>query len=176
VRAKEARGQGNADATSRIVLTESGSGGTHATITTDVKLSGKAAAMGGRMVGDVSAKMVDTFATNLAAMLEGPGDEPVEAADETPSPADDAPEAGTPTTVETAAVEADAGDAPSADGPSLPKPPPLREAPPPAADAELDALDLAGSVIAGRLSDPKTLAAVLGGAFAVGFLLGRRSS
>src|SRR5215203_2325294 len=76
VRAKETRGQGNADATSRLALTEQGGTGTHATINTDVKLSGKAAAMGGRMVGDVSAKMVDTFATNLAAMLEGPG-EPV---------------------------------------------------------------------------------------------------
>src|SRR3954464_12313146 len=65
VRAKESRGQGNADATSRLELSSSDGGGTHAVIHTDVKLSGKAAAMGGRMVGDVSAKMVDTFATNL---------------------------------------------------------------------------------------------------------------
>src|SRR4051794_9920344 len=46
VRAKETRGQGNADATSKLALSEH-DGGTHATIHTDVKLSGKAAAMGG---------------------------------------------------------------------------------------------------------------------------------
>src|SRR3954452_20024717 len=55
VRAKETRGQGNADATSRLELSSANGGGTHAVIHTDVKLSGKAAAMGGRMVGDVSA-------------------------------------------------------------------------------------------------------------------------
>jgi carbon monoxide dehydrogenase subunit G len=174
VRAKETRGQGNADATSRIELSEH-DGGTHATITTDVKLSGRAAAMGGRMVGDVSAKMVDTFAQNLSKMLEGPGDAgepttdetPAVSAGDTPSPADDAPSAGTPSTVEAAATESSPKDAPR-------KKPPLREAPPPAAESELNALDLAGSVIAGRLSEPKTLAVVVGGAFALGFLVGRR--
>jgi uncharacterized protein len=171
VRAKETRGQGNADATSKLALSEK-DGGTHAVINTDVKLSGKAAAMGGRMVGDVSAKMVDTFAKNLAAMLEGDGGAAA-TPDETPSPADDAPSSGTPSTVEATAAE------PKAEAPEEPaaaaSKPPLREAPPPAAEAELNALDLAGSVIAGRLSDPKALAAVVGGAFVVGFLLGRRS-
>jgi uncharacterized protein len=165
VRAKETRGQGNADATSRLALTSTG-GGTHATIDTDVKLSGKAAAMGGRMVGDVSAKMVDTFATNLAAMLEGPaaGDG---ATDESPAVGADE---STPATVEAAATEATKAS-PVRDRP------PLREAPPPPAEpaqAELNALDLAGSVIAGRLSEPKALAAVVGAAFVLGFVLGRR--
>lgn len=177
VRAKETRGQGNADATSRLALSDTG-GGTHAKISTDVKLSGKAAAMGGRMVGDVSAKMVDTFAQNLAAMLEGPGaDEATTdetdavSADETPSPADDAPSAGTPSTVEATATQSEAAK----EKPAAEPRPPLREAPPPAAEAELNALDLAGSVIAGRLADPKALVVVVGAALAVGFLLGRRA-
>lgn len=145
VNAKEARGQGSADATSMIALEER-DGVTHSTIHTDVKLSGKAAAMGGRMVGDVSAKMVDTFATNLAAMLEGGGEEPA--------------------TERTAA----AANGASAQTESRS---PLREAPPPAAETELNAVDLAGSVIAGRLQDPKTLAAVVGGAFLLGYLVGK---
>jgi carbon monoxide dehydrogenase subunit G len=137
VRAKETRGQGTAEATSRIALEDRGET-THATITTDVKLSGKAAAMGGRMVGDVSAKMVDTFARNLAAML-GDGD-----AEEAPAP-----------------------EAPP--GPETPR----FQVPPPA-EAELDALDLAGSVIAGRLQRPRALATALGVVFLLGFAAGRR--
>src|SRR4051794_6126037 len=182
VRAKETRGQGNADATSRLAVTPGSGDGSHVTINTDVKLSGKAAAMGGRMVGDVSAKMVDTFATNLSAMLAGPGSDSSSddadtnetqavQPDQTPSPADEAPSEGTPSTVEAAATEkAEAKEAP----PGRDKPP-LREAPrpapAPAAESELNALDLAGSVIAGRLSDPKALGLVVGAAFAVGFVL-----
>jgi hypothetical protein len=111
--------------------------------------------------------MVDTFAQNLSQMLEGPGEAPA-TSEETPSPADEAPDAGTPSTVEAAAAD----DEPA----TKPPPPPLREAPPPAADAELNALDLAGSVVAGRLQEPKTLAAALGIAFLIGVLVGRRSS
>jgi uncharacterized protein len=90
VRAKETRGQGNAEATSRLTLAATDDG-TRAEIDTEVKLTGKAAAMGGRMVGDVSAAMIDTFAANLATMLarpdgdagapSAPQEEPVEALD-----------------------------------------------------------------------------------------------
>ena len=176
VKAKETRGQGTANATSRLSLAEQ-NGGTHASIDTDVKLSGKAAAMGGRMIGDVSAKMVETFATNLRAMLEGGGEagateEIAAVSDETPSPAGEAPESGTPSTVEAAA----GGGPDTSSASETPKPPPLREAPPPpAAESELNALDLAGSVIAGRLSEPRTLFAVLGITFLIGVLVGRRS-
>ncbi|ADB51451.1 SRPBCC family protein [Conexibacter woesei] len=70
VKAKEARGQGTADATVRTALVEQPDG-THATIETDVLLAGKVAAMGRGVVTDVSARLVETFAGNLAAMLEG---------------------------------------------------------------------------------------------------------
>ena len=157
VRAKEARGQGSADATSRTALEER-DGTTHATIRTDVKLSGKAAAMGGRMVGDVSAKMVDTFAKNLAAMLTGPASsaDSAEAADSAVQqgaepPADASPRAGVRPLRE------------------VPPPPPE----PPAAQAELDALGLARGVVMSRLQDPRALGVALGAAFLAGYLAGR---
>ena len=73
-RARESRGQGNADAQVQMALS-SENGTTRGTIDTDVKLSGKAAAMGGGVIKEVSGKLVDQFARNLAAML-GEGAEP----------------------------------------------------------------------------------------------------
>ena len=78
VKAKEARGQGTADAHVRMALA-SEPDGTHATMETEVALSGRAAAMGRGVIADVSARLVETFASNLAQMLEStpaPVDEP----------------------------------------------------------------------------------------------------
>src|ERR687889_1177947 len=69
-RAKESRGQGTADADVTMVLSGA-DGRTSATITTEVQLSGKVATMGQGVLQDVSGRLVKTFATNLAAMLEG---------------------------------------------------------------------------------------------------------
>jgi uncharacterized protein len=69
-RAKESRGQGTADADVTMVLA-GGNGGTSATVTTDVQLSGKVATMGQGVLQDVSRRLVDTFAVNLSTMLEG---------------------------------------------------------------------------------------------------------
>ena len=66
--AKEARGQGTADAQVHMVLTEE-NGGTRASLDTDVALSGRVAAMGQGVIADVAGKLVETFAENLAAML-----------------------------------------------------------------------------------------------------------
>jgi carbon monoxide dehydrogenase subunit G len=68
VKAREARGQGNATADVTMALDEQG-GGTHAKIAADVQLAGKAAAMGRGLIEDVSAKLVDQFAGNLQTML-----------------------------------------------------------------------------------------------------------
>jgi uncharacterized protein len=68
-RAKESRGQGTANADVIMVLS-GGNGGTAATVTTDVELSGKVATMGQGVLQDVSGRLVQTFAHNLAAMLE----------------------------------------------------------------------------------------------------------
>src|ERR671910_381552 len=71
-RAKESRGQGTANADVTMVLAGA-NGGTSATVTTDVQLSGKVATMGQGVLQDVSRRLVETFAGNLATMLEGGG-------------------------------------------------------------------------------------------------------
>src|ERR671938_974244 len=82
-RAKESRGQGTADADVVMVL-EGADGRTSATVTTEVQLSGKVATMGQGVLQDVSGRLVQTFASNLAAMLEGGAAETAAAAaDET---------------------------------------------------------------------------------------------
>jgi carbon monoxide dehydrogenase subunit G len=92
-RAKESRGQGMANADVTMVLSGE-NGGTAATVTTDVELSGKVATMGQGVLQDVSGRLVQTFAQNLAAMLEGgeaaPAPEAAPAAE--PAPSQPAPE------------------------------------------------------------------------------------
>lgn len=68
VGAKESRGQGTAEATADLTVTESG-GQTRGEIAVDVNLSGRAASMGQGAIQDVSAKLVGTFAENLGSML-----------------------------------------------------------------------------------------------------------
>jgi carbon monoxide dehydrogenase subunit G len=72
VKAREARGQGNATADVTMSLDEQ-EGGTHATIAAEVQLAGKAAAMGRGLIEDVSGKLVDQFANNLEEMLSANG-------------------------------------------------------------------------------------------------------
>jgi uncharacterized protein len=68
-RAKESRGQGTAEADVTMSL-RGQDGRTSATITTDMELSGKAASMGQGVLQDVAGRLVETFAQNLASMLE----------------------------------------------------------------------------------------------------------
>ena len=70
--AKEARGQGTADAQVHMTLTEE-NGGTRASLDTDVALSGRVAAMGQGVIADVAGRLVEAFASNLAAMLAPAG-------------------------------------------------------------------------------------------------------
>src|SRR3954453_905866 len=76
-RAKESRGQGTAEAEVTMVLAGE-DGRTAATITTDVDLSGKVATMGQGVLQDVSGRLVQTFAGNLAAMLGGRQQQPAQ--------------------------------------------------------------------------------------------------
>jgi carbon monoxide dehydrogenase subunit G len=148
-RAKEQRGQGTADATVELRLTEQ-NGTTQGAMHSDVAISGRAAAMGRGMIGDVSAKMIDTFAENLAAMLSGPEEEAVAVAASEAAPSE--PEAA---------------------------PPPPRPAPEPAAAATDEGLpigSIVGSVVTGRLQDPRALVGTLLAVLLIGWLLGRRSA
>src|SRR3954468_5455006 len=70
VKAKEARGQGTADADAAMELTAADER-TAAKVTTDVRLSGRAAAMSRGIVQDVAGRLIDTFAQNLAQSLGG---------------------------------------------------------------------------------------------------------
>ena len=148
-RAKESRGQGTADADVTMVLAGE-NGGTAATVTTEVQLSGKAATMGQAVLQDVSRRLVETFAGNLQAMLAGGREEP----ESVPGPAPAAASAG----------DASAEPAPPR---AAPKPPPQA----PAADA-LDLGSLGGAVLADRLKRPETLFFLA--ALVLGYLLGRR--
>ena len=188
-RAKESRGQGTADADVTMVLA-GGDGGTSATVTTEVQLSGKVATMGQGVLQDVSRRLVETFATNLAAMLEG---EPEAAAGRRTRRPESAAGVGRrrgaggrsvpmAAAASTAAVPAP-GEAPprsrlaGARGGRRPgrrrvgaeAAPPRRPAPEPA--EALDLGSLGGAVLLDRLKDPRALA----GLVAVAFLLGRWS-
>jgi carbon monoxide dehydrogenase subunit G len=150
VRAKEARGQGTADARARMTLAER-SNGTDVTIESEVQLSGKVAAMGQGIIADVSAKLVETFAENLAAMLAD-GEAAGGAA------AVDGGRGGTPTATATVSVPA-----------AAPTPAPAKSTVPVG--------KIAAAVIAGRLVNPRTLllvAVAYAAIFlAIGFLIGR---
>ena len=93
-RAKESRGQGTADADVTMVL-RGDDGTTSATVTTEVQLSGKVATMGQGVLRDVSGRLVETFAQNLAAMLEG-GETPAEPEAPSPAPGEPGPAPAAP--------------------------------------------------------------------------------
>jgi uncharacterized protein len=167
-RAKEARGQGTADATVEMRLTEH-DGRTDGTIHSDVAISGRAAAMGQGVIGDVSGRLIETFAANLATMLEcSPGAEAAEAAG-----AGGAPEPAA------AEVAGGAAEPTAQSGPA--QAPPREDAsraggPPPQSEEALPLLPIVGGVIAGRLRDPRALIGVLAAIAALFFALGRRSA
>jgi uncharacterized protein len=67
-RAKEAGGQGNADARIEIQLTGAGDG-TEVTIHSDINVVGKAAQMGEGVIAGVTEAMVAAFSENLAEQM-----------------------------------------------------------------------------------------------------------
>lgn len=73
--ARETRGQGTANATVQIKLSENGRG-TEAEMVTDLRLSGRAATMGRGVISDVSQALISRFADNLQQLLSGPASAP----------------------------------------------------------------------------------------------------
>jgi hypothetical protein len=196
-KAREARGQGTADAHIKMTLVPEREGA-HATLATDLQLSGRAAAMWRGVIGDVASKLVETFAGNLAEMLAGPS-APAEAA---PAQAEAAPAAAgngasteavaaaaaptepsvpwpppaPPTQTPAPATAAGAAAAPAPDAaPPPPPPPPPRQQP--SGNDSLPVGKIAASVIAGRLENPRNLliaTGALGLTFgAIGYVLGK---
>ena len=142
--AKEARGQGTAQATVELRLAEAGGGETSGTMHSEVAMSGRAAAMGQGVIADVSARMIDTFAANLATMLAGkPVAEPVTA-----------------------------GAGPN--GGTAAPPPPAPAAAPEGEEASLPLGEIASGLAADRLRDPRTFFGLLAVVALVSYALGRR--
>jgi carbon monoxide dehydrogenase subunit G len=173
-RARETRGQGTADAKVELKLVQEGST-TKGTMIADVQLAGRAAAMGRGIIQDVSAKLVQTFASNLETMLAGAG-----------TPAEAAMAAATPAAAPAAGAAQEAGgplaaSAPATGGPAAAAtasttngqsgqqaaPAPARPAPAPAEESSLPIGQIVGSVLASRLKDPKLLGGLLAGVAAV---------
>jgi uncharacterized protein len=188
-RARETRGQGTADARVDLNLDQQGPT-TKGTMTADVQLAGRAAAMGRGVIQDVSAKIVSTFAQNLETMLSGGAAEPepeAAAAAAAPEPQATGPEAP-PAPVAAAATGAEAGGGPEAAAATSPPPPGTAAAPPPppapprpqpaSAPAEESALpvgQIVGSVLLSRLKDPKVLGAIAASVAAVLAIVLRRN-
>ena len=143
---KEVRGQGAAEATAEMVLVER-NGETVATIKSDVKLSGRAAAMGQGVIVDVTKRMVDAFSANLAALLT------------TPEPA-----AATP-----AAAESTPGDAAT----TPPRTAPTPRSVAPAQEAALPILSMVGPVLLSRLRSPRVAIPVGVGIALIAFVVWR---
>src|SRR5256885_1753608 len=144
-KAREARGQGTANANVKMSLSGNGDS-THGSIATEVQLSGRAAAMGQGVIKDVSARIVDQFAENLAAMLGG-------------EPAAGGPAAGGAAAAEAQVQRAEPASAAQGVG-QQPAPSAPPAAPPPAAsqtDEGLDVLPIVGSIAKERLRDPRVI-------------------
>lgn len=70
---KEQRGSGTAKATVRSRLVAVSESETRVEVVTDLEITGKAAQFGRGIIAEVSARLVDQFAANLAAELVSPG-------------------------------------------------------------------------------------------------------
>ncbi|MEO6822876.1 MAG: SRPBCC family protein [Candidatus Nanopelagicales bacterium] len=72
----EARGSGTAQAKAHVSLHAESPDSTRVEVTTDLVITGKVAQFGRGVVQDVAARIVDKFATNLAALMTAPEPEP----------------------------------------------------------------------------------------------------
>jgi hypothetical protein len=148
----------------------------------NVQLAGRAAAMGRGVIQDVSAKLVEQFATNLGSMLGQPqaaaaassngGGAAAEAETEAApasggaqTPAGAGSAAGADAATKAGAAASTAGSGPASG----------QTWTPPDQDEGVDALGIAASVAGDRLKDPKVLAGAIGIALLLLWLLGRRS-
>jgi carbon monoxide dehydrogenase subunit G len=70
---KETRGSGTASATVHSWLQDEGSGQTRVTVNTTMNVTGRPAQFGRGVMADVGGRIIEKFATNLAAQLAGAG-------------------------------------------------------------------------------------------------------
>lgn len=150
-KAQETRGQGTAEAKVTLALAEEGTT-TRGTVSADLALSGKAAAMGKSVIGSVTEQMMGLFAANLQAMLAEP------AAAE-PQTAPVAPPAAT-----------------AAAGPGTAAPATATPGEPSPSSGSLDAFSLAKGIAADQLSSPGKVLGLVAAVACVAYWAGRRSA
>ncbi|MGP4032711.1 SRPBCC family protein [Pseudarthrobacter sp. 1C304] len=189
-KAQETRGQGTAEATVTLQLAEEAGGTTRGTVSADLSLSGKAAAMGKGVIGSVTEQMMALFAQSLQAMIASPGTGEGAAAGGGPG-AGGGPETAVPEPVpasEAAAAQAASAKvaaptppAPAAELPgvppaAVPAPAVARTAGPAAPAGSLDALSLAKSMAAEQLASPGKVLALVAVVACVSYWAGRHSA
>jgi uncharacterized protein len=166
-RAQETRGQGTAEATVTLRLTAA-EGTTHGTVSAELALSGKAAAMGKSVIGGVTEQMMALFAGNLQALVAESEVHPEPAAS---APAE--PRAGVP-------AEPHDGVSPAPDA-RVPAPPVAAAASVPASqpavppDNSLDAIAVARGMITDKFDSPGKILALLAVVAVCAYRLGRRA-
>ncbi|QCB97793.1 carbon monoxide dehydrogenase [Arthrobacter sp. PAMC25564] len=168
-KAQETRGQGTAEATVTLLLTDEAGGTTRGTVNADLSLSGKAAAMGKGVIGSVTEQMMALFAGNLQAMIAGPAPEPAAGAGTAAPASGTAPE---PVTQPAAAPSAAAS--PSA--PPAAKPMPSAALPSRAPAGSLDVLSLAKGIAEEQLSSPGKVLALVAVVACASYWAGRTSA
>jgi carbon monoxide dehydrogenase subunit G len=154
-RAQETRGQGTADGTATLTLSEVG-GTTTGVVHADLSLSGKAASMGKSVIASVTEQMMGIFANNLQAMVIadlGSGE-----------PA---------TTPGEGAASQHSGGSAAPSAPAASVPPTARASSTPPADNSLNALSLVRGVVTDQLKNPAKLVGLLLVVGTIGFLIGR---
>ncbi len=132
---RDTGGRGNAEADIYAVAESLSPTSTKCTVTADLHITGKVAQFGRGIMGDVSKKLMDQFASNLNTMLDEEGTEP--AVDEEPAPA------GTASATDVTDAESPAEPAPAAAEPTV------RKINGPAAEP-IDMADMAGPALLKR--------------------------
>ena len=173
-KAQETRGQGTAEAQVTLALTEEGST-TRGTVSADLALSGKAAAMGKSVIGSVTEQMMGLFAGNLQAMLAEPGAASTGAVEGATATVEGATAAAGPAPTAAASPVAAPSPVPATSGAGAPSPQPL-PAPSPSPSSSLDAFSLAKGIVADQLSSPGKVLGLVAAVACVAYWAGRRSA
>lgn len=169
-KAQETRGQGTAEAQVTLALTEEGTT-TRGTVSADLALSGKAAAMGKSVIGSVTEQMMGLFASNLQAMLAEPG----AAAGSGPAPIPEVEPAAAGSVPASSAAPVTAPVA-AGTGTGTPMPPPSTTPPSPSPSGSLDAFSLARGIAADQLSSPGKVLGLVAVVACIAYWAGRRSA
>ena len=150
---RDTTGKGNASALITAQLESIDAATTRCFVETDLHITGKVAQFGRGIMGDVSKKLMNQFATNLNNMLDQQPGAAEPAAAAAPAPAAKAAHAAaTDSSVAAAAAKADSGAAEraAANGSNVIDAPTVRKIDGPAA-APIELSDVAGSAILKRL-------------------------